>query len=269
MLEWKTDVDCRLLGHNRMRLTRSHCGWKKKRNQCSSKIAYVEKGQKCAWSIHTAGKRTNQCSKKNRSRLSSAWMEQNALDALTLWQIGKIQCSNDASGLCSVYCNIFTIRNIFNLFRTFKIIVVVATSLDRSSLSLDIKDIMKNIEMYIIDQVLMLLTSSKTIISTTIDQVTVIEDERRDPRKVMLWHDLDLISFTDRKKMKDNLILLIYDESSIRAVFCYHEDSRIVKNDCITYRSFFFTVLIHSYVMISLSGMRRHIRPLIKRKVIY
>ena len=28
MLEWKTDVDCRLRGHNRMRLTRSHCGEK-------------------------------------------------------------------------------------------------------------------------------------------------------------------------------------------------------------------------------------------------
>ena len=40
-------------------------------------------------------------------------------------------------------------------------------------------------------------------------------------------------------------------------------------NDCIARGSFFWTVLIHSYVMICLNRMRRHIRSLIIRTVLH
>ena len=45
----------------------------------------------------------------------------------------------------------------------------------------------------------------------------------------MLCHDLDMISLSDWKKMKDNMILLMHDDSSIPIAFFYHEDSRVDK----------------------------------------
>ena len=49
----------------------------------------------------------------------------------------------------------------------------------------------------------------------------------------------------------------------------YFEDTRVDKMIALRTDPFLWTVLIHSYVMMSLNRMRRHIRPLMKRTMFF
>ena len=77
-----------------------------------------------------------------------------------------------------------------------------------------------------------------------------------------------MISLSDRKKAENNLILLIHDDSSILVVFRCRADPRVV-NTMTLDTNLFRTFLVHLYVMKSLNLIRRHIRPLIRRTVVY
>ena len=80
------------------------------------------------------------------------------------------------------------------------------------------------------------------------------------------WHDIFYWSEEDERRS-----VFLHHEISLCVGFFshYYEDTRVDKMIALRTDLFFSTVLIHSYVMMSINRIRRHIGPLMKRNMLY